>query len=236
MLTAALAASGGSAVAKAPAERATYVGGASVVLPVAAGGLVEPGERVTVRVKRNRSGHRAVVSLLRVDGRDRLVARDRFRRGTFAARVTRQEGARYRLRLRVGVVDRVLRFVVRRSNLDCLESLNKEAAAGRLSLGAQSGPAGSTVPVTLVNDGGSCLFAALRLEWQALQADGSYVTVGPPPPMAEQGQTTRPGERTEFSGTVWERLSPGTYRAAVDAYGGKQVLTVLTSEPFEVTP
>ncbi len=119
------------------------------------------------------------------------------------------------------------------SCLDAGGMATEGETAGELSLGAASGRAGDAVPATLTNSGETCLTSGLKLQWEALQPDGSYAPATPPGPVTLEAYTIPQGETRNFLGTVWSNLSPGVYRAALLVSIGKGT-AVLTSEPFRV--
>ena len=215
------------------AERLVRLDGVTLGWPATGAGLITPGTELVVRVLENGSAQRVRVTLTRLDGRDRIVARASLRRGSFRAHVAHRVGARYVLRAAVGQRRHESRFSVASPPGACADVGG--TASAELRLDAISGRAGEPVSATLVNTGSTCLTSGLKLEWEARQPDGAFLPAPAPGPPTLEAYGVRPGEIRAFFGTVWSTLQPGEHRAVLRAIAGERIV-VVASGPFTIVP
>jgi hypothetical protein len=145
-----------------------------------------PGAKVTVRVRSRR--RRAVLSLVRVDGRGtptRAIARRTLRDGTFAATLPSEWGATYALRATIART-RYWSWISTPppggSIAPPAEPCPSDSApVARLSLGAGTVARGAAMPYKVINVGKACLTEGAPYLLDHLQDDGTWATLPPPP-------------------------------------------------------
>ena len=206
---------------------APTVAGVHVRWPAAT--TLAPGAQVRVIVHSHR--RRAVLSLVRVDGRGtptRAIARRTLRNGTFTATLPGDSGVTYALRATIAR-KRYWSWISTPAPAPPAPPTcpSDSAPIARLSLGAASVARGGTLPYKVINLGKACITEGAPYLLDHQEGDGSWTTL-PPPPFPMYAVLVPPGTSYDKQASIPADAPAGTYRLEDPQVG-------LTSGTFEVT-